>query len=128
MGSGGWPKESKLLMEVRVATTCSVAEYDFNSLNDSCSDVVGNGLGGIDFEGDGDEHKVQIFDKHDDEEQNLWREFLVRNEEENVEGSVRKSKGFLPMSLSNPKGESFDAKRINFGGGGRSKAAGLKKR
>ena len=45
-----------------------------------------------------------------------------------MEGSVCKSKGFLPMSLSNPKGESFDAKRINCGGGGRSKVAGLKEK
>ena len=29
---------------------------------------------------------------------------------------VRKSKGFLPMNLSNPKGESFDAKGIGCGG------------
>ena len=39
-------------------TTCSVAEYSFNSLDNSCSDAVGDGLGGIDFEGDGDERKV----------------------------------------------------------------------
>ena len=32
--------------------------------------------------------------------------------EENMEGFVRKSKGFLPMNLSNPKGESFEAKGI----------------
>ena len=32
--------------------------------------------------------------------------------EENVEGLVRKSKGFLPINLSNPKGDFFDAKRI----------------
>ena len=40
---------------------------------------------------------------------------------------VRKSKGFLPMNLSNPKGESFDAKGTDCVGG-RSKAAGLKEK
>ena len=50
-----------------------------------------------------------------DKEQNMWQEVSVRNEEEkegrkeeNVEGLVHKSKGFFPMNLSNPKGESFD--------------------
>ena len=40
-----------------------------------------------------------------------------------MEGFVRKSKGFLPMNLSNPKRESFDTKGIE---GGRSKVASLK--
>ena len=53
----------------------------------------------------------------DNEEQNMWRGVSVKNEEEkegrrgeNVEGLVRKSKGFLPMKLSNSKGASFGAK------------------
>ena len=44
-----------------------------------------------------------------------------------MEGLVRKSGGFLPMNFSNPKGESFDAEGICFGGG-RSKIAGLKEK
>ena len=40
-----------------------------------------------------------------------------------MEGFIRKSKGFLPMSLLNPKIESFDTKGVE---GGRSKVAGLK--
>ena len=47
---------------------------------------------------------------------------------ENVEGFVLKSKGFLPMNLSNPKGESFDAEGIDCGGGRRSKVVGLKEK
>ena len=43
-----------------------------------------------------------------------------------MEGLVCKSKGFLPMNLSNPKGESFDIIGISGVGGGRSKSAGLK--
>ena len=50
------------------------------------------------------------------------------DKEENVEGLVFKSRGFLPMNISNPKGESFDAKRIVFEGGGISKATGLKEK
>ena len=45
--------------------------------------------------------------------------------EKNMKGFVRKSKGFLPMNLPNPKGESFDAKKIE---GGRSKVASLKEK
>ena len=48
--------------------------------------------------------------------------------EENVEGLVRKSKGFLPMNLSNPKGESFDAKGIGCEGEERSITSGLKEK
>ena len=32
-----------------------------------------------------------------------------------MEGFVHKSKGFLPMNLPNPKGESFDTKGIKGG-------------
>ena len=55
-----------------------------------------------------------------------------------MEGLVHKSKGFLPVNLSNPKGESFDVeerKYLLFGhdktscvGEGRSKAVGLKEK
>ena len=45
-----------------------------------------------------------------------------------MEGLVRKSKGFLLMNLYNPKGESFDAEGIDYGGEGRSKALGLKEK
>ena len=45
-----------------------------------------------------------------------------------MEGLEFKSRRFLPMNLSNPKGESFDAKRIGYGGGGISKATGLKEK
>ena len=48
--------------------------------------------------------------------------------EENVEGLVRKANGFLPMNLSNPKGESFDVEGIGCGGEGRSTAVGLKEK
>ena len=41
---------------------------------------------------------------------------------------VYKSKGFLTMNISNPKGESFDAKGTDCRGGGRSKVAGLKEK
>ena len=43
-----------------------------------------------------------------------------------MEGLVCTSKGFLPMKLSNPKGESFVVERIDRGGEGRSIAPGLK--
>ena len=42
-----------------------------------------------------------------------------------MEGFVRKSKGFLPMNLPNPKGESFGVEEIE---GERSKVAGLKEK
>ena len=42
-----------------------------------------------------------------------------------MKGFVRKSKGFLPMNLPNPKGDSFDTEGIE---GGRSKVAGLKEK
>ena len=45
-----------------------------------------------------------------------------------MKGLVRKSKGFLPMNLSNPKRESFDAEGIGSGEGGRSKATSLKEK
>ena len=45
--------------------------------------------------------------------------------EEKIEGFVRRLKRFLPMNLSNPKGESFDAVGIE---GGRSKVIGLKEK
>ena len=41
---------------------------------------------------------------------------------------VRKSKAFLPMNLSNFKGESFDAEGIDCGGEGTSIVAGLKEK
>ena len=44
---------------------------------------------------------------------------------ENVEGFVRKSNGFLPMNLLNPKGEYFDAEGIERE---ISKVAGLKEK
>ena len=55
-----------------------------------------------------------------------------------MEGLVHKSKGFLPINLSNPKGESFDVeegKYLLFGhdrtdcvGRGRSKVVSLKEK
>ena len=48
--------------------------------------------------------------------------------EENMEGLVRKSNGFLPMNFSNPKGESFDAEGIGCGKRGRLKVVGLKEK
>ena len=55
-----------------------------------------------------------------------------------MEGLVCKSKGFFPINLSNPKGESFDAqegKYFLYGhdgagcvGGGRLKIVGLKEK
>ena len=45
--------------------------------------------------------------------------------EENMEGFIHKSKGFLHMNLPNPRGESFDIEGIE---GGRSKVAGLKEK
>ena len=61
----------------------------------------------------------------------MWQEVSIRNEgrkEENVEGLVNKSKGFLPMNLSNPKGESFDAEGIGCVGGREIKSRSLKKK
>ena len=51
-----------------------------------------------------------------------------RRKEETVEGLVSRSKEFLPMNLSNPKLESFDAEGIDCVRGGRSKVAGLKEK
>ena len=57
--------------------------------------------------------------------------FLAKNgfEEEDkevkMEGLVHRSKGFLPMNLSNPKGESFDVEGVKEG---RSKVVGLKEK
>ena len=45
-----------------------------------------------------------------------------------MEGLICKSKGFLPRNLSNPKGDSFDAKGISCGGEERSTAVGLKEK
>ena len=42
-----------------------------------------------------------------------------------MEGFVCKSKGFLPMNLPNPKGESFDTEGIE---GGRSIVIGFKEK
>ena len=42
-----------------------------------------------------------------------------------MEGFVRRSKGFFPINLPNPKGQSFDVERIEKG---RSKVAGLKEK
>ena len=41
---------------------------------------------------------------------------------------VRKLKGFLPINLSIPKRESFDAEGISFGGEKKSIAASLKEK
>ena len=56
---------------------------------------------------------------------NGFKEEEKEEEEENMKGFVRKSKGFLPMNLPNPKGESFDAEGIE---GRRSKVAGLREK
>ena len=89
------------------------------------SNVFSDGFGSYgdfrdDFNGVDDECRAWIFDRLDEENQNLWRGVLVRNEEEkkkrnkeNVEGLVCKSKGFLPMKLSNPEGVSFGAEEGN---------------
>ena len=45
-----------------------------------------------------------------------------------MEWLVCKSKGFLPMKLSNPKGESFDVEGIGCGGDRRSTTVGLKEK
>ena len=45
-----------------------------------------------------------------------------------MEGLVCKLKGFLPMNLSNPKGDPFNAEGIGCGGEERSKATGLKEK
>ena len=42
-----------------------------------------------------------------------------------MKGFVSKSKGFIPINLPNPKGESFDVEGIEIG---RSKAVGLKEK
>ena len=66
------------------------------------------------FDVDEGERKVQISSGLGNAEQDLWWGVSVRNEGEkegrkgeNVEGLVHKSKRFLPMNLSNPKGASF---------------------
>ena len=48
--------------------------------------------------------------------------------EDNVDGLVRKSKGFLPMNLSNPKRKFFYAKGTDCGGRGRTKAVVFEKK
>ena len=61
----------------------------------------------------------------------MWQEVSIRNEgrkEDNVEGLVSKSKGFLPMNLSNPKGESFDVEVISCVGGREIKSRNLKEK
>ena len=45
--------------------------------------------------------------------------------EENMEGFVHRSKGFIPMNMPNPKGESFNAEEIKEG---RSKVSHLKEK
>ena len=45
-----------------------------------------------------------------------------------MEGLVRKSKGFFPRNLSNPKGKSFNAEGISCGGEGKLIAASLKEK
>ena len=47
------------------------------------------------------------------------------DEKEKMEGFVRRSKGFIPVNLPNPKREFFDAEGIE---GGRSKVVGLKEK
>ena len=132
-----------------MATACSIVEDGFSSLDNGRSVVVNDikdrSRGDFGFEGDGGECKTRIFDGLDDEEQNLWLGVSIRNEEEknrrkeeNVEGLVCKSKKFLPMNLSKPKGVSLSAKEgkyLLFGhdetgcvGGGRLKTAGLTKK
>ena len=61
---------------------------------------------GVNFDRDSNECKEQISGRTDDVEQNLWQEVSITNrknkerrKEDNVEGLVRKSKGFLPMNL-----------------------------
>ena len=68
-------------------------------------------------------NNVGIFAKNGFEEEEKEKE----GGEENMEGFVRKLKGFLPMNLPNPKGESFDAEGIE-GEGKRSKVVGLKEK
>ena len=45
-----------------------------------------------------------------------------------MEELVRKSNGFLPMNLSNPKRESFDVEEIGCRGEGRSTTTSLKEK
>ena len=42
--------------------------------------------------------------------------------------TVCRLKGFIPLNLSNPKGETFDVEVIGCGGEGRLKVAGLKEK
>ena len=53
-----------------VADSSAIEECS-NSPDDIHSNVVIDGLGGINFDNDGDKCKVQIFDMLDDKEQNL---------------------------------------------------------
>ena len=70
-GSGGWLKKSKLAVEERVVTTSSTAEDGSNNPDDSRSDVVDDGLDGVDFDGEGGKHKVLISGVLDDEEKKI---------------------------------------------------------
>ena len=44
----------------------------FNSLEGGCNVIVDDALDDVDFDGDGDEHKVQISDELNDEEKNIY--------------------------------------------------------
>ena len=62
---------------------------------------------------------------------NHSRDFLLGmrlREEKNVKGLVHKSKGFLPMNVSNPKEEFSDVEGTGCIGEERSKVAGLKEK
>ena len=106
--------------KIRVVAACSTAEDGFIDLDGGRNVVIDNIKNGpIDnFDCDDGEHKAWISGGLSDEEQNLWRGVSVRNEEEkegrneeNVEGLVRKSKRFLPINLTNPKGASFGVEK-----------------
>ena len=64
-------KKSKLAVEVRVEMDYLAIEGGFSNPNGGRYVVVCDVLGGVSFDGDGNECKVQIFDELGDKGKNL---------------------------------------------------------
>ena len=134
-GHGEWLKKSKLGTEGAIAPTTSStvifrgATLSAMSLRGiavtlACSAVAASleTLATVNL--DEEARKVEHWTKEPREDVDGVRVEKV----ENVEGLIRKSRGFLPLNLSNPKGESFDIEGIGCGGEGRSTAVCLKEK
>ena len=85
---------------------CSTTEEDETTKDDSINAFNGVFGSSDDFDNVDDERKARIFGGFVYKKKNLWRGVSIRNKEEkerineeNVEGLVCKSKGFLSMNL-----------------------------